>query len=73
MKITTIIAFSLVIIGALVWLLVGIFDFNVVAYVFGQGTGAVVSRIIYSLVGIAGLITISALFTYDRHIDYDHK
>lgn len=55
MKITTIIAFSLVIIGALVWLLVGIFDFNVVAYVFGQGTGAVVSRIIYSLVGISAL------------------
>lgn len=55
MKITTIIAFSLVIIGALVWLLVGIFDFNVVAYVFGQGAGAVVSRIIYSLVGISAL------------------
>ena len=55
MKITTIIAFSLVIIGALVWLLVGIFDFNLVAYVFGQGAGAVVSRIIYSLVGISAL------------------
>ena len=55
MKITTIIAFSLVIIGALVWLLIGIFDFNVVAAIFGAGAGAVVSRIIYSLVGLSAL------------------
>lgn len=55
MKITTIIAFSLVIIGALVWLLVGLFDFNIVALIFGAGGGAVISRIIYSLVGISAL------------------
>ena len=55
MKITTIIAFSLVIIGALVWLLVGIFDFNLVAFIFGAGGSAVVSRIIYTLVGISAL------------------
>ena len=55
MKITTIIAFSLVIIGALVWLLVGLFDFNVVALIFGAGGEAVVSRIIYSLVGFSAL------------------
>lgn len=55
MKITTIIAFTLVIIGALVWLLIGLFNFNVVALVFGSGAGAIVSRIIYSLVGISGL------------------
>lgn len=55
MKITTVIAFSLVIIGALVWLLVGIFDFNVVAFIFGSGASATVSRIIYSLVGISAL------------------
>ena len=55
MKITTIIAFSLVIIGALVWLLVGLFDFNIVAWLFGVGSAAVVSRIIYSLVGISAL------------------
>ncbi len=55
MKITSIIAFSLVIIGALVWLLVGIFDFNLVAFIFGSGASAVVSRIIYSLVGVAAL------------------
>ena len=55
MKITSIIAFSLVIIGALIWLLVGIFDFNLVAFIFGSGASAVVSRIIYSLVGISAL------------------
>ena len=55
MKITTIIAFCLVIIGSLVWLMVGIFDFNLVAFIFGSGAGAVVSRIIYSLVGISSL------------------
>ena len=55
MKITTIIAFTLVIIGALVWLLIGVFNFNVVALLFGAGGGAVVSRIIYSLVGISAL------------------
>ena len=55
MRIATIIAFLLVLIGSLVWLVVGIFDFNVVAYLFGAGAGAVVSRIIYSLVGISAL------------------
>jgi len=54
MKITSIIAFFLVIVGAIVWLLVGLFNFNLVAFIFGSNA-AVVSRIIYSLVGIAGL------------------
>ncbi len=71
MKITTIIAFSLVIIGALVWLLVGIFDFNVVAAIFGAGGGAVVSRIIYSLVGISALWLIFYWIIYNpfRNLD----
>ncbi len=65
MKITTIIAFSLVIIGSLVWLLVGMFDFNLVAYVFGAGNMAVVSRIIYSLVGISALWLIFYWIVYN--------
>lgn len=71
MKITTIIAFSLVIIGALVWLLVGIFNFNLVAFIFGSGAGAVVSRIIYSLVGVASLWLIFYWIMYNpfRAID----
>lgn len=51
----------LVIIGALNWLLVGLFQFDLVAALFG-GQDAVVSRIIYTLVGLAGLWSISFLF-----------
>lgn len=51
----------LTIIGAINWGLVGIFDFNLVDTIFG--TGAILSRIIYSLVGIAGLINIYLLFS----------
>lgn len=55
MRITSIIAFILVIVGAIVWGLVGIFNFNLVALIFGAGDAAVVSRIIYSLVGVSAL------------------
>jgi uncharacterized membrane protein YuzA (DUF378 family) len=55
MKTASVLALCLVIIGALVWLTVGIFNFNFVAFLFGAGGGAVVSRIIYSLVGLSGL------------------
>ncbi len=55
MKITTVIAFVLAIVGAIVWGLVGIFDYNVVAAIFGAGNSAVISRVIYTLVGISGL------------------
>ena len=51
----------LVIIGAVNWLLVGVFQFDLVAWLFG-GQGAILSRIIYSLVGIEGLWCISLLF-----------
>lgn len=51
----------LVIIGAVNWLLVGVFQFDLVSWIFG-GQGAILSRIIYTLVGIAGLWCISLLF-----------
>ncbi|MGN1250679.1 MAG: DUF378 domain-containing protein, partial [Candidatus Spyradocola sp.] len=44
----------LVIIGAINWLLVGLFQFDAVAWLCG-GQAALFSRIIYSLVGLAGL------------------
>ena len=53
MKILNYIALTLVIIGALNWLLVGIIDFNLVDTLFGAGS--VLSRIIYILVGISGI------------------
>lgn len=63
MKTTTVIAFILVIIGALNWLLVGIFSFDLVAAIFG--TMSVVSRIIYALVGVASLWITFYLFAYN--------
>lgn len=55
------IALILSIIGCLNWGLVGIFKFDLVAWLFG-GQGAILSRIIYTLVGLAGLWTITFLF-----------
>jgi len=50
------IALTLVIVGALNWLLIGLFNFDLVATLFG--TMSVLSRIVYSLVGISGIISI---------------
>ncbi|MBQ9301361.1 MAG: DUF378 domain-containing protein [Clostridia bacterium] len=55
------IALLLVIIGAVNWGLIGIFQFDLVASIFG-GQAAVLSRIIYTLVGAAGLWCITLLF-----------
>ena len=49
------------IVGAINWLLVGLFQFDLVAYICG-GQAAVISRVIYTIVGIAGLWCISLLF-----------
>ncbi len=54
-------ALILSIIGSLNWGLVGIFRFDLVAWLFG-GQTATISRIIYALVGLAGLWCISLLF-----------
>ena len=55
------ISLILVIIGALNWLLIGLFQFDAVAWLCG-GQTATLSRIIYSVVGVAGLWSISLLF-----------
>ena len=55
------IALLLVIIGAVNWGLICLFQFDLVADLFG-GQGALVSRIIYTRVGAAGLWSISLLF-----------
>lgn len=54
-------ALLLVIIGALNWGLIGLLQFDLVASIFG-GQGALLSRIIYSLVGLAGIYCITLLF-----------
>ena len=57
MKFLNYLVLTLVIIGTLNWLLVGIFEFNLVESIFGGFS--LVSRIIYALVGIAGIWAIS--------------
>jgi uncharacterized membrane protein YuzA (DUF378 family) len=55
------IALVLVIIGAINWGLVGLFQFDLVAALFG-GQGSALARIIYVIVGIAGLYCLVPLF-----------
>lgn len=55
MKVLYYIALTLVIIGALNWLLIGLFEFDLVATLFGEMS--LLSRIVYSLVGISGIIS----------------
>lgn len=55
------IALLLVIIGAINWGSIGLFQFDLVAFIFG-GQGALLSRIIYTVVALAGLWCVSLLF-----------
>jgi uncharacterized membrane protein YuzA (DUF378 family) len=55
---------ALVIIGALNWLIVGLFDTNVVTEIFGTGTA---SDVVYVIVGIAGLAMVPRLLE-DLHL-----
>lgn len=50
------------IIGAIVWGLIGLFNFNLVSYIFGADS--MFARIIYTIVGICGLINIGILFNH---------
>ena len=60
MNIVQKIALTFTIIGAINWGLVGIFNFNLVDYIFGNGS--VMSRIIYIVVAISGLINVVLYF-----------
>lgn len=62
------IALVFTIIGALNWGFIGLFDLNLVSMIFGDMT--MLSRIIYTIVGIAGIINIG-IFLY--HFDDNHK
>ena len=53
------------IIGAIVWGLIGFFDFNLVTWIFGD---SIISRIIYIIVGICGLLNTVILF---KHLDFE--
>lgn len=61
-------ALILVIVGALNWGMVGLFQFDLIASIFG-GVGSTVARVLYTLVGLAGIWGITLLFRRDgiRH------
>ncbi|MBR4910841.1 MAG: DUF378 domain-containing protein [Clostridia bacterium] len=55
----------LAIIGCLNWGLVGLFSFDLVAWLFG-GSGEILSRIVYTVIALAGIWCISLLFRPDN-------
>ena len=59
------IALALVIVGALNWGGIGLFGFDTVAFLFG-GQLSLLARVIYALVGLAGLWCITLLFRVDE-------
>lgn len=59
------VSLTIVIIGALNWLLVGLFQFDLVASLLG-GSASIISRTVYSIVGIAGLLATSLLMRNDN-------
>lgn len=60
------IALVFTIIGAINWGLIGLFDFNLVTMLFQEGS--FLTRLIYIIVGICGLINIVILF---KHLDFE--
>ena len=66
------ISLILVIIGALNWGSIGLFKFDIVGWLFG-GQGAIISRIIYTLVALAGIWCISLLFRENEVLASDEQ
>ena len=59
------ISLILVIIGAINWGSIGLFKFDIVGWIFG-GQASVIARIVFTIVGLAGLWCISLLFNGRR-------
>ena len=78
MKGLNVLALLLVIVGALNWGLVALFEWDLVAELFGEsfGTTNVVTRIVYGLVGLAGIYlavtVLPALLRSDSHVSFDN-
>ncbi len=54
----------LTLIGAINWGLIGLFGFDVVAWIFGMGTSA--SRVVYALIGIAAVVWLIMMFANEH-------
>ncbi len=65
------IVLALIIIGGINWGSIGIFGLDLVGSLFG-GQGAVVSRLIFSLVGLAALWSLSFFFKHDSMVSPQH-
>ncbi len=63
------IALAVLIIGGINWGLIGLFDFNLVGFLFDD-LSMVISRIIYSLVGISAIVTAIAWAVPDDEYSY---
>ncbi|MDR1066420.1 MAG: DUF378 domain-containing protein [Clostridiales bacterium] len=59
-------ALTLLIIGAINWGLIGFFNFDAIATLFG-GAGSAISRVLYALIGIAGLYSLTLYDRISRH------
>jgi len=71
MMIVNKIALLLVIVGALNWGLVGLFSFDLVAWICGGAT-AIMARIIYTIIALAGIWCISLLFMDNEEAEHTH-
>ena len=71
MMIVNKIALALIIVGAINWGLVGLFSFDLVAWICG-GAGALMARIIYTVIALAGIWSISLLFMNDEEVASNH-
>lgn len=71
MMIVNKLALILVIIGALNWGLVGLFSFDLVAWICGS-SAAIMARIIYTVIALAGVWCISMLFMDDEEVAHTH-
>lgn len=65
MRIVQRIALVIAIIGCINWLTIGLFDFNIVGSIFDD-VSETISRIIYVLVGLSGLVCVTYFLTEDR-------
>jgi len=69
-------ALTLVILGAINWGLIGLFRFDLIAVIFG-GMEAIVSRIIYTIIALAGLYCISLFGRVHNHdvntVEHHHR
>jgi len=71
MMIVNKIALLLIIVGALNWGLVGLFSFDLVAWICGGAT-AIMARIIYTVIALAGIWCISLLFMDNEEAEHTH-